>query len=404
MIRYGSLWRHSQLMREKASPREGEGANKTSQSVAILRSNPVAPDPRVEKVALTLSRYGWRVTIVGWDRTASLQSGELATGVTIERIPIRAAFGQGMGNLLPELRWQVQLWLWLWRNRRNYTHIHACDFDTVLPAFFMQRVFGKKLVYDIFDFAADSFNVPSWLSRLIRRLDLWIINRVDTVVLADERRREQIEGSTPRRLEVIYNSPMRVGKPARATDWNGLAIAYVGILGEGRSLRQMLDVVASRPDWRLEIAGFGPLEDLIRGKSEEFPNIIFHGRVDYETALAINARAHVMFAIYDPSVKNHKYSSPNKLFEAMMLGKPIIVARGTGVDELVQRHELGFVVTYGDKTELLAALSAVAAWTPETRDAFATRVQRLFESSYSWDVMEKRLLAIYDTWLQTDEA
>ena len=34
----------------------------------LLRSNPVSPDPPVEKMADTLLANGYEVTVVGWDR------------------------------------------------------------------------------------------------------------------------------------------------------------------------------------------------------------------------------------------------------------------------------------------------------------------------------------------------
>ena len=36
--------------------------------VVLLRSNPVNPDPAVERIASVLADIGWKVTIVGWDR------------------------------------------------------------------------------------------------------------------------------------------------------------------------------------------------------------------------------------------------------------------------------------------------------------------------------------------------
>ena len=53
--------------------------------------------------------------------------------------------------------------------------------------------------------------------------------------------------------------------------------------------------------------------------------------IDYESALELYAKCDLMFALYDPAIPNHRYSAPNKVYEAMLLGKPIIVAEGTGV-------------------------------------------------------------------------
>lgn len=381
--------------------------NAGMRSVVILRSNPVSPDPRVEKAATSLSRAGWTVRIVAWDRSGSLPVSEENASVIIVRIPLRAAYGQGLRNLRSILHWQLAVLRWLVRQRQTYSYIHACDFDTVLPAMFMKLFFRKKLVYDVFDYAPDTYtNVPEFVRSLIRRVDRFVMNRADAVILADDTRRRQVGAVSPRKLEVIYNSPRsvpRLGVSSPASAARKFRVAYVGILSTGRGLYEMLDILARRPEWHLEIAGFGSEEGDIRQRSRQLANVTFHGRVDYTTALEIYQRSSVMFATYDPAIPNHRFSSPNKLYEAMSLGKPIIVARNTGVDELVARHGLGAVVTYGDLKELESALEEISAWPESHRASFAKRVQDLFHTKYSWEIMEKRLVSLYRT-ISGDEA
>lgn len=100
-------------------------------------------------------------------------------------------------------------------------------------------------------------------------------------------------------------------------------------------------------------------------------------------------------ALYDPAIPNHRYASPSKVFEAMALGKPVIVARGTGIDRRVRRHRLGWVVPYGNVEALEAALTEVAGWTPARRRAFTRRAPRLYRRRWGWPRMERRLLRLY---------
>ncbi|GIV64159.1 MAG: hypothetical protein KatS3mg045_1498 [Bellilinea sp.] len=104
-------------------------------NVLILRSNPIAPDPRVEKIARALCQQGWRVEVLGWDRTACCLPQLRPILVWFTDLPIRARFGSGLGNLPQLLRWQIGLvslagssW------QKDFQAVHACDFDTVLPA------------------------------------------------------------------------------------------------------------------------------------------------------------------------------------------------------------------------------------------------------------------------------
>lgn len=366
-------------------------------SVVILRSNPIAPDPRVEKEAKTLDKSGYEVIVVGWDRTGKLPHIETHNNVKIERISLPAEFGAGVRNLPYLLRWQFRLLIWLWKNRKKYQIIHACDFDTILPAFLMKFFYGKKIVYDVFDFYADMLRkTPNFLCNIIRKIDLWVMGKVDALILADEMRIDQIRGARPRRIEFIYNSPETyLPTPIIRFTQGRLRIAYVGLLQVERGLLEMLEVMKRHPEWELYLAGFGGDSERILTVAKNLPNVRIYGRIPYEKALELYSEADVLFATYDPKIPNHRYSSANKLFEAMMLGKPIIVARGTGMDKIVEKYKLGFVVTYGDINQIENALEKLALWDQKQWEDFSLYVKNFFKENYSWEIMEKRLVNLY---------
>lgn len=375
-----------------------------SVSVVFLRSNPIAPDPRVEKEATCLADAGYSVRVIAWDRSAELPALEERGKVHIERLPIVARYGRGLANFPALLRWQRGLVHWLSAHRSEYTIIHACDFDTILPALWLKARYGKTVVYDIFDFYADHLRAtPAWIKSLIRRVDTWAIGRADALILADEARVRQIGGASPRSVTVIYNSPedekQSLEEKSResvgsAEEWR-LKIAYVGLLQVERGLVELLQVLARRPEWHLDLAGFGGDEDQIFELARALPNVTWHGRVPYDEALALSAQADVLVATYDPTIPNHRYASPNKIFEAMMLGKPVVVAGGTHMDELVRAGNCGLVVQYGDADALEAALASLAA-DPALRHTLGAAARTLYEHSYSWERMSQRILDLYD--------
>jgi glycosyltransferase involved in cell wall biosynthesis len=365
--------------------------------VLFLRSNPVDPDPRVEKEAAALAEIGYEVKVLGWDRTGQLTRVVSAPFGVVERIPLRARFGAGLRNLPGLLRFQLALAAYLIRNRKAYDVIHACDFDTALTGYLLGRLLGKRVIYDVFDFYAEMLRkTPSWLKSLVRAIDLKLMGWVDAVILADESRVEQIRGAKPKRLAFIYNVPDIPSLPPLPPDPPPLRIAYVGLLQVERGILEVLKILEKHRDWELDLAGFGGDEARILEIAKRLPNVRFHSRVPYERALELAANAHVLFATYDPAIPNHRYSSANKLFEAMALGKPIVVARGTGMDRLVHQEKIGFVVTYGKLDELEKAFLEVASWDGQTRQAFARRVRALYESKFSWSIMKEELRGLYN--------
>lgn len=368
--------------------------------VLFLRSNPVAPDPRVEKEAKALADVGYGVQVLGWDRTATLPLREVRPYGVVERIPLRAKFGAGLSNLPYLLRFQLALLGYLIRRRKDYEILHACDFDTLIPALLIKALWRKRVVYDIFDFYADMLlKVPSWLRGLIRWLDMRLMGFADSVILADESRLRQVAGAKMRRVAFIYNSPdlrsINISLPELPPPPPPVRIGYVGILSKGRGIYEMIDVVAANSNFLLELAGFGGDEEEIRSRAETIPNVRFYGKVPYERGLELAAFSHVLFATYDPAVPNHRFSSANKLFEAMALGRPIIVARGTGMDLLVKKYDLGYVVPYGDKKALEDVIKEVGSWSREKWTNFKTHSKKVYVENFAWDIQAKRLQTLY---------
>jgi glycosyltransferase involved in cell wall biosynthesis len=367
--------------------------------VLICRSNPISPDPRVEKEAHSLANGGFEVKALGWDRSGELPVEETLNGVMIVRLPIKAGFGKGIRNLPQLLRWQFHLLVWLLRHRKEFDAIHACDFDTVLPAVVLKKLAGKKVIYDIFDFYADHLRAtPGLIKKLIRAVDIRVIGMVDGLILADETRREQVAAAKPRHLEVIYNSPADLTASERAEkigeSRGGLTIAYVGLLQIERGLYELVEVVGKHPDWTLHLAGYGGDEEEILAKALKFPNLKWYGRVPYSKALELSFAANVLIATYDPSIPNHRYSSPNKVFEAMMLAKPVIVAKDTNMDCIIEKAGCGLVVEYGNAAYLEAALEKL--WMdPGLGVRLGLNGRKAYLECYSWDLMEDKLLRLY---------
>lgn len=370
------------------------------QRVLICRSNPVAPDPRIEKLAEALGQAGYEVLVLAWDRTGQLPREEVRSEYRIVRFSHASPYGLGLKNIFNLLCWQVFLLRRLIQEWQGSTFIHACDFDTLLPCLLSKALGGNRIIYDIFDLYADSRrNIPGFIRNLLRMLELKSLEWVDAVILADDTRREQIAEAKPRRIITVYNSPPDALRALKRNDVPSrpgeLRLVYVGLLQVERGLLEIMDILSCHPDWHLDLAGFGGGdEERILSLARSLPNVTWHGRVPYRQALELSYAADVLFATYDPAVPNHRYSSPNKVFEAMMLAKPVVVARDTGIDRLVEGINCGMVVPYGDVAALETALARLAQ-DPVLRQRLGENGRRAYEEKYNWNVMQERLLALY---------
>src|SRR5699024_1605188 len=100
----------------------------------------------------------------------------------------------------------------------------------------------------------------------------------------------------------------------------------------------------------------------------------------------------IMFAMYDPSHPNHRYSAANKVYEAMLLGKPIIVANNTGMDKIVRSENMGYTIDFNQE-----AFKNLLLHIENNREEVLEKSKNAYEaySRYSWEEMEKRITRLY---------
>lgn len=367
--------------------------------ICMIRSNPVRPDSRVEKEALALTRAGYHVHILAWDRDESHKPIEGKIKVAGIKIPItwlgyKASFGEGFKNIVPYLKFQFNMCKWLVKNRERFSIVHACDFDT---AFFSSKIahfFKKKIVFDIFDFLyGEPQNIIQYV---VKKAQIRIINKADGIIICTEERKRQIIGSNPHRLVVIHNTPsgeLTNGHIQKETENTKTKVVYVGILQDYRLLIEISEYFKKHREIEFHIGGFGKYEDYFLDLSKKYDNIKYYGRMKYEDTLQLESECDVMLAIYDPSIENHRFAAPNKFYESLMLGKPVIMVRNTGMSDVVKYYDIGVLIEYskqGFEKGLNELISRKTEW-KEMKE----KMQELYRTDYSWNEMELRLVDFY---------
>ena len=365
--------------------------------VCILRSNPVDPDSRVEKEAAALHEAGYDVEIFCWDRASDhpITKAHLSNmSIQVYRRGCKASYGAGMKSLLPFLKFQFSMVAWILRHGKTYDVFHACDFDTACFSYLPVKFHRAKFVFDVFDFICGT--PQNLLQAAIKKIQLCLIDKSDLTIICTKQRKKQIAGSKPRKLIVVHNSPAEnFPKEMSATkvDKSRISVVYVGILQEHRLLRQMADYFCSHPQFDFYIAGFGKLEDFFIQAASNHANIHFLGKISYASALALEKQCDIMTAIYDPEIENHKFAAPNKFYEALMLGKPLIMVKNTGMSDIVKKYALGAVIDYsaeGFANGMEKVIGLKTNW-----GVISTKMQSIYHNHFSWDEMKKRLINAY---------
>lgn len=371
-------------------------------NVVLIRSNPVKPYPRLEKMANYLAENGYGVTVLAWDRDSNYNPKEEIlklkdTEVKIIRIGLKGQFSGGVKkNLKSMLKFQRFIYLWLKQHRLEYDIIHAYDFDTGYTALKCAKRFKKKMIYDIPDYYVDSHDLKGVIGRLIRKAENSVINKADATIICTEERKKQIAETHPKKLYVIHNTPdiaIEQSNNANAKH-KKLKLVYIGIFGRTRFIDKIAETVSKRDDCEFHIGGFGAgMEKYFEEMAKKYENIFYYGRISYDKTISLERECDVMCAIYDPAIPNHKYAAPNKFYEALALGKPSIMARNTGMASIVEKYGLGEVIDYN-----VDALNRAIDNLSDKNNSFteiSKKATQLYQSTYSWSKMESVIKEIY---------
>jgi len=359
--------------------------------VLFLRSkSPAGIEPRIDKEARALVDAGYDIRVLLWDRRMEHPRSEKRDGYHIERVRSRASYGG------PDLVVRLPLW-WLRCFMRIASHrpdiVHAIDLDTGIPAFFAKRLLGHRLVYDVFDFYADMIALPlsPRVRGLIARWERRLVGAADLVILADLARQAQLGDVQLVKVVEVMNVPEE--RPSREKTGTEFLVFYGGMIARDRGLTDLVSA-AEDSGARLLVAGHGPDEATLLPRIESSPAARFLGNVPYEEVLDWTAMADAVVALYDPAIPGNRLASPNKLFEAMMFGKPVIVSDGTRMAEIVRTQGCGLIVTYGDRKALQSALERLML-SPEDTAVMGARGRAAYAANYTWAAMSNRLVKAY---------
>lgn len=364
-------------------------------NVYIIRSNDVNPDPRVEKIASFLM-LDYNVTVLAWDRSGVNKNlHNILNKIPVIKFGPKSSFGSGFNGIFALVLWQIQLFSKLIKHRNSYNIIHACDFDTIIPSFVIKIIYKKKLVYDMFDHYGYSRAFPKFIFKFVCKLEDYFAVKSDLLILVDEVRKKQLKKINKNTI-VIYNSPYYIELP-KDLEYTSNTISYVGVLQPNRFILEMIDVVSKKHNWSLKIAGFGSLENHIITKleNENIKNVKYLGKVDYEKGLLQSLASEVMVAIYDPSIPNHKFASPNKYFEALMLGKIVIVANDSNIDIETNFENVGFSFNYNDINDFQRVLLQIESLSIEEKSQMSLKSKNLFNRKYSHVKLQNLLIEAY---------
>ncbi|GAL22099.1 glycosyltransferase [Vibrio maritimus] len=250
----------------------------------------------------------------------------------------------------------------------------------------MGKCLGIPVVYDIYDKYTASREIKGTVGWLFDKLEMLAVNTSNHTILPDVSRYKQFGISTTNSdVTIIENVPMYSTVPTSKTSLDrpkevSYVLCYVGILEPThRGLEDLLKVVSTKPGIQLYIAGFGPLEAKVIEYAEKHSNIRFLGEVDRTEAFHIMQQSDIHVGMYYKTVSNHYYAAPNKYYEHLYFGKPLITTQGTPPGSRVEDLSTGWAISEGESN----ISSCLDNLDPIVVSGYSSNARKQWDNKYS---------------------
>ena len=330
----------------------------------ILTSRQVLFDNRLGKYLRFLDGKKIDYHVIGWDRD---NIGLERNNTEFFRRKSGYAVG-GLKAMYNRLFWFQFIVKKLKRFNKTPLFIHACNLDAAFPVAIYKKFFNKQgyLLFDVGDWMSSVIQTGNKvLLFLIKSMERFCLKQADKVIICEKERREQLPQNYKKEVLVLPNVPMIDDIDSVCVEVDNykfnndkITLSYVGWFGKGRFLEELLEYTKQKK-CNLLIAGYGNKEieeKCIELSSQE--NVKYFGRVAHKEGMIIMYNSDLIYAMYCKISNNHIYAAPNKLYEAMCLGKPLLTTKGIIIGKKVEEENIGYTIneTKESLNELIQSL------------------------------------------------
>ena len=367
--------------------------------VLMVVSNGFTHDPRVAAEAASLTQAGYEVTVLAWDRDGTLPVEEMRDRVRVVRV--RNTLGMRLNPY--ELFWLRAFWRVATRralelHREKPFHVvHCHDLDTLPVGVALRRRPGVSLVYDAHEFfpyiVGELSRAKPWEGRFAR-LERRLAPHAALILVASPPQQEYFAAMTRGPIVTVMNTRALAYRDYEPPRNPRMRVVYIGSLQMDRLLVPFAELAVGDDSFEAEIGGWGPAAAPIRElAAKSRGNLRFLGVVSMEDVVPRTHAADVVYSLLDPSKRLFRLAAPNKFFEALVAGRPVLVTRGTWVGSEVEAAECGLAIEYS-KASLRDALRTLQK-DASLRERLGRNAFRLAGERYNWAHEERTLLGAY---------
>jgi len=344
--------------------------------VCLVFLGDIRYDGRSHNIVTSLVRSGYRVTIVGTG-AGSVRSRFLGADVYSIRLH------RGLPSKLRFLEFYLRATA---RVIRIPADLYQAEDLFSLPVAWLGALFhGGRLSYDCRELY---FALGSLVGRprtqafwsLVERT--WIV-KTDLVMITAANQREILQGRYGIKPPIVVrNHPPRSSRPGGPSPLRkdlGIpaerrVLLYQGTLNAGRGIFLPLEIIRRIEGSVMVYLAFGELKSALLSRARDYgldDRVFIRGPIPYSDLLAYTAGADVGLALQEPFGENHLRARPNKVFEYIMAGVPVVASDFPPLRKVVLDRGVGLVVDVEDMEDVV------------------TKVRRLLDDRALYDEMRR---------------
>jgi len=235
--------------------------------------------------------------------------------------------------------------------------LHSNDLDTLLPNFIVSKLKKLPLVYDSHEYFTE---VPEIQNKPIvkaiwKGIEGWIFPKLKRTLTVNEAIAQLFDNSYKNKPLVIRNVPNTMSLPSKM-DRNSVGvpedIQLVVIQGAGlnmdRGVEEAVLAISLLHNVGLMLIGSGDALPEIKKMVEENNlqnKVFFFPKMDYFQMIQYTQMADLGLSLDKDTNLNYRYSLPNKLFDYIHAGIPVLASDLVEVSKIVKTWQVGDIIS-----------------------------------------------------------
>jgi glycosyltransferase involved in cell wall biosynthesis len=351
-------------------------------------------DNRVHKICTTLSEMGFEVTLVGRKLNNSLPLDRSYCTVRMRLLFTKGPFFYAEYN--------IRLFLILLFRKANI--LVANDLDTLLANYLVTLFRKRKLVYDSHEYFT---GVPEIINRPFvkaswERIEKWIFPKLQVIYTVNESIARLYKDQYGKEIKVIRNVSNKLEQSAKITREDlGLPLDKKIIILQGaginidRGAEEAVQAMQYVDHAIFLIIGSGDVIEILKEMVTELhldEKVSFLGKLPFKQMIQYTQVADLGLTLDKDTNINYRYSLPNKVFDYIQAGIPVLASNLVEVANVVKSYQVGDIVESHDP---LAIAKKMTEMLDDSRKAEWKENLKIAAEELCWEKESLKLKEIY---------